>query len=91
MSSGLKIVLIFMAIMSVIGFFAMGIDKVKAKKGAWRIPEKTLFGIAFLGGGAGVWMGMEVFRHKTKHWYFKYGIPAITLIEFIAASYVFTP
>ena len=91
MNEGLKIMLIFMVFMSVVGFLAMGIDKGKAKAGRWRIPEKTLFGIAFLGGGAGVWLGMNLFRHKTKHWYFKYGIPAIALIEFIAACYVFTP
>ena len=88
MNEELKMVLIFMAVMSVIGFGAMGIDKATAKANAWRIPEKTLFGIAFFGGGAGIWLGMEVFRHKTKHWYFKYGIPAITLLEFIVACYV---
>ena len=91
MSVGLKIALIFMALMSVVGFCAMGIDKAKAKADAWRIPEKTLFGIAFLGGGAGVWLGMNLFRHKTKHWYFKYGVPAIALLEFIGVCYVFTP
>ena len=89
MSDGLKIALIFMVFMSVVGFFTMGIDKAKAKRNAWRIPEKTLLGFAFLGGGAGVWLGMEVFRHKTKHWYFKYGLPAIAMLEFIEACYVF--
>ena len=90
MNTGLKVTLIIMLFMSIIGFIMMGIDKAKAKKGAWRIPEKTLMGIAFLGGGAGVWLGMEVFRHKTKHFHFKYGVPAITMLEFIAACYVFT-
>ena len=60
MSTGLKIALIYMLIMSLIGFSAMGIDKSKAKRNAWRIPEKTLFMITFLGGGAGVWLGMRV-------------------------------
>ena len=91
MNDGLKIMLIFMAFMSLLGFCAMGMDKAKAKAGRWRIPEKTLLGIAFLGGGAGVWLGMELFRHKTKHWYFKYGIPVIALLEFIGVCYVFTP
>ena len=91
MNEGLKIILIFMAFMSIVGFCAMGIDKAKAKSDAWRISEKTLFGIVFLGGGAGVWLGMNLFRHKTKHWYFKYGVPAITLLEFIGVCYVFTP
>lgn len=89
MNTGMKLILICMVFMSLIGFFTMGIDKAKAKRGAWRIPEKTLFGIALMGGGAGIWLGMETFRHKTKHWYFKYGIPAITLLEFIAVGYVF--
>ena len=81
------IILIIMAIMSLIGFCSMGIDKAKAKKGAWRIPEKTLFAIAILGGGIGSWIGMQFFRHKTKHWYFKYGIPAICIFELIAVGY----
>ncbi|MBQ8519098.1 MAG: DUF1294 domain-containing protein [Agathobacter sp.] len=90
MSEGLKLALMYMAVMSVIGFGAMGIDKMKAKADAWRIPEKTLFGIAFAGGGAGIWLGMEVFRHKTKHWYFKYGAPVICLLELIAVCYLFS-
>ena len=91
MTAELQLTLIFMAFMSIVGFFAMGIDKAKAKMKTWRIPEKTLFMIAFLGGGAGVWLGMEVFRHKTKHLQFKIGVPLITLVELIALGYVFTP
>jgi len=82
MSTGWKIVLIYMVFMSVIGFGAMGIDKAKAKANAWRIPEKTLFGIAFFGGGAGIWLGMEVFRHKTKKPKFK----ALSYLSFIITS-----
>ena len=89
MSENLKMILILMVVMSVVGFFAMGIDKMKAKRDMWRTPEKVLLGIAFFGGGAGVWLGMEVFRHKTKHWYFKYGVPVITLLEFIGICYWF--
>lgn len=70
------------------GFVVMGLDKAKAKRGAWRIPEKTLFTVALLGGGIGVWLGMNTFRHKTKHWYFKYGIPAIVFIELFLALYL---
>jgi len=88
MSSSLQAVLIYMAVVSVVGFFAMGLDKAKAKAGAWRIPEKTLMLLAFVGGGAGVWLGMEVFRHKTKHLQFKYGVPVITVLEFVAVCYV---
>ena len=82
-------VFFWMAFTSVIGFILMGIDKAKAKKSVWRIPEKTLLGTALLGGGVGIWLGMEVFHHKTKHWYFKYGVPAIAMLEFIAVCYVF--
>ena len=87
MSTELQIVLIYMAVISIIGFFAMGIDKRKAKKNAWRIPEKTLLGLAVIGGGVGVWLGMEVFRHKTKHWYFKFGVPCICILEILAVGY----
>ena len=80
-------IFIWMAVVSVIGFILMGVDKAKAKKGAWRISEKTLLGTALLGGGAGVWLGMEVFRHKTKHWYFKYGVPVICILEILAVLY----
>lgn len=90
MSDSLQLVFIYMVVVSVVGFLAMGIDKTKAKADAWRISEKTLLGIAFLGGSAGVWLGMEVFRHKTKHLQFKYGVPVIFLLEFIAVCYVFS-
>lgn len=80
-------IFMWMAFISIIGFILMGVDKAKAKKGAWRIPEKTLLGTALLGGGAGVWLGMEIFRHKTKHWYFKYGVPVICILEILAVLY----
>lgn len=83
----MKAVGIYFLIINLLGFAAMGIDKAKAKADAWRIPEKTLFGIAILGGSLGVWSGMKQFRHKTKHWYFKYGIPAIFFIEALVLGY----
>ena len=88
MNITLKFILIYMAVVSLIGFFVMGIDKLKAKRGAWRIPEKTLLLMAFIGGGAGVWLGMEVFRHKTKHWYFKYGMPAILILQILLVGFI---
>ena len=63
-----------------------GIDKKRAKKGQWRIPEKTLFLSAILGGSIGAILGMYIFHHKTKHWYFQVGIPAIMIVQ-IAAVY----
>jgi len=81
------VIWIYILVVNIIGFFAMGIDKVKAKKKAWRIPEKTLLGLAVAGGGLGVLLGMETFRHKTKHWYFKYGVPVILIVEIVAILY----
>ena len=57
-------------LISLFAFALYGIDKAKAKRGAWRIPEATLLLVAFLGGSFGALLGMEVFRHKTKHWQF---------------------
>ena len=67
----LHLLLIIYAVMSVIGFALMGIDKSRAINHKWRIKEATLFLIAFLGGGIGSTLGMFSFRHKTKHWYFR--------------------
>ena len=63
----LNYVIIYFVAINIIGFFAMLIDKEKAKRGSWRIPEKSLFMITFLGGGVGTIAGMYLFRHKTKN------------------------
>lgn len=76
-----KIILIYLLIINFIGFCAMFLDKQKAKRGKWRIPEKTLFLFAFLGGSLGTTLGMRMFRHKTKHWYFKFGMPLILITQ----------
>lgn len=62
----------------------MGIDKSRAKKRLWRIPESTLFVVAIIGGSIGSIIGMKKFHHKTKHWYFVYGMPAILIIQIAA-------
>ena len=67
--------------MSVLGFAVMGIDKSKAKKGQWRIKEAVLFAFAILGGAVGSTLGMYVFRHKTKHWYFAVFFPLLALVD----------
>jgi uncharacterized membrane protein YsdA (DUF1294 family) len=59
----------------------MGIDKLKAKRGSWRVPEKTLFLVTALFGALGGTLGMRLFRHKTKHWYFKYGFPLLLVVQ----------
>ena len=71
----------YLAAVNVVTFTVYGIDKRKARRGAWRIPEKTLFLLPLLGGSMGQLLGMNVFRHKTKHWYFVWGIPAILLAQ----------
>ena len=67
--------------MNVLGFALMGIDKRKAQRSAYRIPEATLFTIAIMGGSLGSVLGMYLFRHKTKHWYFKLGMPIILVLQ----------
>ncbi|MBQ6806170.1 MAG: DUF1294 domain-containing protein [Lachnospiraceae bacterium] len=79
--SVISYLVIYLAIINLIGFAIMGIDKLKAKKRAWRIPESTLFVIAIIGGSLGTTIGMHIFHHKTRHWYFLYGMPAILLMQ----------
>ncbi len=76
-------IVIYFIIINLIGFFIMWLDKRKAKKGAWRIPEKTLFIITALGGGIGTIAGMYTFHHKTKKIQFVIGFPLITILEVI--------
>ena len=83
-----KYALLYLLIINIVGFFAMGIDKWKAKKDMWRIPEDTLFAITALGGGIGTIAGMYAFRHKTKKLKFTIGLPAILVIETILVIYL---
>ena len=76
-------IVIYFIIINLIGFFIMWLDKRKAKKGAWRIPEKTLFIITALGGGIGTIAGMYTFHHKTRKIQFLIGFPLITILEAI--------
>nr|WP_302111753.1 DUF1294 domain-containing protein [uncultured Acetatifactor sp.] len=80
----------YLVIINLIGFAVMGIDKKRAIRGAWRISEASLFLTAFLGGALGCTLGMRHFRHKTKHWYFKYGMPAIFAVQVFLAFYIYT-
>ncbi len=85
---GISNVLIYLAVINVIGFLAMGIDKWKAKNNSWRIPENTLFSLTVLGGGIGTIAGMYLFRHKTKKPTFTLGMPAILFLEIILVIYL---
>ena len=81
----LESISIIIAIINIVTFIIYGIDKSKAKKGKWRIPENSLIGLAIIGGSIGAYLGMRVWHHKTMHLKFKYGIPLIIIIQLIAA------
>ena len=78
----------YLLAINVVTFIVYGIDKYKAKKAKWRIPAATLLLLAVLGGSIGAWMGMKVWHHKTMHKKFKYGIPAILLIQIALMTYL---
>jgi len=82
-------IIVDLIIVNIIGFAIMGIDKRKAVKRAFRIPEATLFIIALIGGSLGSVAGMYFFRHKTRHWYFVYGMPAILILQIILVIALF--
>lgn len=73
--------LTYLEIINLIAFAAMGVDKYRAKTGRWRIPEKTLLGLAVIGGSVGAIAGMYLFRHKTRHNQFKIGLPVILVCQ----------
>ncbi len=83
-----KYVILYLLGINLIGFLAMGIDKLKAKKGWWRIPEGTLMTLCLLGGGIGTIVGMYTFRHKTKKMKFTIGMPTILIVEILAVIYI---
>lgn len=76
-------VVVYLILMNLAGFMFMGIDKWKAKKNSFRIPEATFFVISIAFGSLGTILGMFGFRHKTRHWYFVYGLPFILIIQLI--------
>lgn len=82
----LMVGIIYLLIVNLIGFALMGIDKAKARKNKWRIPEKTLFFFAIIGGSIGSIAGMQVFRHKTQHNSFVYGMPAILAFQLMMVA-----
>ena len=78
----------YLLLVNVIAFVMYGIDKRRAKKDAWRIPEARLLLVAAAGGSVGAWLGMKVWRHKTLHKKFRYGVPAIFLLQVALALYM---
>ena len=83
-----RIVLLYLIIINASGFLLMLADKLKAKRGAWRVPEATLIGIAIAGGSIGAFIGMKLFRHKTRHLKFSIGIPVILAVQIIGAIFL---
>lgn len=81
MSGGKYLILIYLAVITIVTFLVYGIDKWKAQHKRWRIPESVLLGLAALGGSVGAWLGMRVWCHKTQHKKFKYGVPAIFVVQ----------
>ena len=80
---------LYLLIINAVGFLLMGLDKRRAKRGQWRISEKTLFLPPLLGGTVGAIVGMQVFHHKTKHWYFRYGLPALLMVQLALAGWLY--
>ena len=78
----------YLLAINAVAFIVYGIDKYKAKKAKWRISETTLLLLAVVGGSIGAWMGMKVWHHKTMHKKFKYGIPAILMIQIALMAYL---
>ena len=80
--------LYYLIVINVVTFLVYGIDKWKAKQGSWRISEATLLMLAVIGGSIGALLGMKVWRHKTQHKKFKYGLPLILIIQIILIGYL---
>jgi len=78
----------YLLFINLLAFALMGIDKKRARQNAWRISEKALFLSALLGGSIGSILGMQVFRHKTKHWYFQLGMPLILILQLAVCVYL---
>lgn len=84
----LQLLLGYLLLINLIAFVLMGLDKGRARRGQWRVSEKALFLPAILGGSVGAILGMRLFHHKTRHWYFRYGLPALLLLQVLGALWL---
>ena len=80
--------LLYLAVVNIVAFLVYGWDKWLARNNRWRVPEKTLIGLAVAGGSVGALLGMCFWRHKTKHALFMYGLPLILLLQLALAAYL---
>ncbi len=78
-----------LTVVNAVAFIMYGIDKYRARNGKWRIPEATLLMLAVVGGSVGAWLGMKVWHHKTRHRKFRYGVPAILLLQIVVATLLY--
>ena len=84
-----RILVIYLLAVNFFAFILYGIDKKRARNREWRISERALIGIAVIGGSVGAILGMHVFHHKTRHWYFRYGLPVILIIQLLLAWFLY--
>lgn len=84
----MKILILYFVLINLVAWGLMGVDKHRAQKYEWRIPERTLFVVALLGGSLGAVLGMYLWRHKTKHWYFVIGMPLILAVQIVAGIWI---
>ena len=85
----LRIALYYLLAVNLLTFISYGIDKWKARRNRWRIPEATLLLLAALGGSIGALLAMKMFRHKTQHKKFRYGVPIILLVQLAIAAFCY--
>ncbi len=86
----MELIWIWLGVAGIVSFLLFGIDKGRARRGEWRIPERILLGSALLGGGLGALLGMRVFRHKTKHLKFLLGVPLSIVLNGLGAYLLYT-
>ena len=80
--------MLYLALINLAAFLTFGEDKRRARRGAWRISEAALFALCLAGGAAGGLLGMYIFHHKTRKWYFRVGVPVILAVQLVAVCYI---
>lgn len=84
----MKWLYLYLVIINIFGVAIMAVDKKRARSGAWRIPENNMMLVALAGGSAGIYLGLRLFRHKTKHLKFAFIVPVILLVQIVVALWL---